>query len=289
MPMNTTLVRRSAVPAASCRARSAPGRRSPRSRGRARSRARRSRRTGSRRRSRPGCEMHSVVRSRRVAARRIAHEHRLDGPAVVEAVERLLGQPAVGRTHLGVRRGCRARNASARRPRSAAGSVWISSKVVARPTRRGRRPGVARKPARPARRARRRAPRSARPDTRGGGRRRAGARAGGSRNGTGRPTRAWATGSRMEPQCYPARPMTAGGGVASARCVSRSASQPGRPRTSSAPLMRPCRPAGPRRAAAARPPVTRPSPVCCQPRPRRGSRATRPAAPAAVRARPRAR
>ena len=47
-------------------------------------------------------EMHSVCRSRDAGTRRVVHQHRLDQRAVVEPVEGLLGQAAVGPVHLGV-------------------------------------------------------------------------------------------------------------------------------------------------------------------------------------------
>ena len=47
-------------------------------------------------------EMHSVCRSRLAAAGRVVHQHRLDERAVIEPVERLLGQAAVGEAELRV-------------------------------------------------------------------------------------------------------------------------------------------------------------------------------------------
>ena len=94
MPMNTTLVSRWPT-----RARRAPeadlvddlGR----SRGRARSQlAGRAERAADRA---AGLARDATVARSRPAPRRVAHEHRFDEPSVVEAMQRLLGQPVIGR------------------------------------------------------------------------------------------------------------------------------------------------------------------------------------------------
>ena len=66
------------------------------------------------------------------AARRVAHEDRLDDPAVVEAVERLRRSARHPPRGSRSRRACRTGSAPRESARSAPGSVWISSNEVAR-------------------------------------------------------------------------------------------------------------------------------------------------------------
>ena len=148
MPMNTTFVTR--LPSsARRRARSGPGRRSRPSRGRARSRARRSRRTGQPTAQPAWLEMHTVFALALPGPRRVAHEDRLDEPAVVERVERLLGQARRRRRGSSVAARVSARNASVEAHAQAAPAACASSSTVggrAGPTR-GPRPGAPDRPA----------------------------------------------------------------------------------------------------------------------------------------------
>ena len=79
-------------------------------------------------------EMHSVCRSREPGRGRVVHQHRLDERAVVEPVERLLGQAAVGRPELGVGDGVEAERGLERRrggPPAASASRRSSATVAA--------------------------------------------------------------------------------------------------------------------------------------------------------------